>query len=181
MAEHVFPFPKSTIPAGGEFGNKAAPRTNPHRGVDFAVAGGTPIKAATSGVVTVSKWNTVLGNVVVVQDPKGVYWGYCHLRDAGIAVGKEVKAGVTVIGKVGNTGTASRGAHLHFTCSAEPEGYSHGKVVDPIAGLAKRIASETPKAAPKAADEAPVAAETAPVAPKKPAAKKAPATAPKAE
>lgn len=180
MAEHVFPFPKSTIPAGGEFGNKAAPRTNPHRGVDFAVAGGTPIKAATSGVVTVSKWNTVLGNVVVVQDPKGVYWGYCHLRDAGIAVGKEVKAGVTVIGKVGNTGTASRGAHLHFTCSAEPEGYSHGKVVDPIAGLAKRIAGETPKAAPKAAEEAPVATETAPVAPKKPAAKKA-APAPKAE
>jgi murein DD-endopeptidase MepM/ murein hydrolase activator NlpD len=177
MAEHVFPFPKSTIPAGGEFGNKAAPRTNPHRGVDFAVAGGTPIKAATSGVVTVSKWNTVLGNVVVVQDPKGVYWGYCHLRDAGIAVGKEVKAGVTVIGKVGNTGTASRGAHLHFTCSAEPEGYSHGKVVDPIAGLAKRIASEAPKAAPAAPVEAPVAAET----PKKAPAKKAPTTAPKAE
>jgi murein DD-endopeptidase MepM/ murein hydrolase activator NlpD len=177
MAEHVFPFPKSTIPAGGEFGNKAAPRTIAHRGVDFAVAGGSPIKAATSGVVTVSKWNTVLGNVVVVQDPKGVYWGYCHLRDAGIPVGTKVVAGVTVIGKVGNTGTASRGAHLHFTCSAEPEGYSHGKVVDPIAGLAKRIASETPAAAPKAAEEAPVAAVT----PKKAPAKKAPATAPKAE
>lgn len=182
MAEHVFPFPKSTIPAGGEFGNKAAPRVNAHRGVDFAVAGGTPIKAATSGVVTTSKWNTVLGNVVVVQDPKGVYWGYCHLRDAGIAVGKEVKAGVTIIGKVGNTGTASRGAHLHFTCSAEPEGYSHGKVVDPIAGLEKRIAAEKPKAAPAApaapvtpveAPEAAVEAPVAPAAPKKPAVKKA--------
>lgn len=164
MAEHVFPFPKNTIPKGGDFGNTDAPRTNPHRGVDFAVAGGTPIKSATSGTVVISKWNTVLGNVVVVKDPKNVYWGYCHLRDVGLPIGTEVVAGVTVIGKVGNTGSASRGAHLHFTCSAELDGYSHGKVVDPIAGLEKRIAAEKPKAAPAAA---PKAAEKAPAAAKK--------------
>jgi murein DD-endopeptidase MepM/ murein hydrolase activator NlpD len=102
----------------------------------------------------------VLGNVVVVQDPKGVYWGYCHLREVGLPIGTKVVAGVTVLGHVGNTGSASRGAHLHFTCSAEPDGYSHGKVVDPIAGLEKRIAAERPAAAPKAAEKAPVAAET---------------------
>jgi murein DD-endopeptidase MepM/ murein hydrolase activator NlpD len=164
MAEHVFPFPKSTIPAGGEFGNHDAPRTNAHRGVDFAIASGTPIKAATSGVVVVSKKSVVLGNVVVVKDPKGTFWGYCHLHGVGLAVGTPVKAGVTVIGKVGNTGTASRGAHLHFTCSADIDGYFQGKVVDPIAGLEKRIAGEkAAHAAPKAtvvahaAKEAPVA------------------------
>lgn len=146
MADHVFPFPESKIPKGGEFGNHEAPRTNPHRGVDFAVASGTPIKSATSGKVVVSKKSVVLGNVVVVEDPKGVFWGYCHLHGVGLAVGTPVKAGVTVIGKVGNTGTASRGAHLHFTCSADIDGYFQGKVVDPIAGLKKRIASETPKA-----------------------------------
>lgn len=181
MPLHVLPFPESKVPKGGDFGNKEAPRTNPHRGVDFAVAGGTPIKSATVGTVVVSKWNDVLGNVVVVEDHKGVFWGYCHLRDAGAAIGTKCEAGVTVIGKVGNTGSASRGAHLHWTCSPERDGYSFGKVVDPLAGLKKRIAAEAGVAAPKAAAapvEAPVAAE-APVepavAPVKPVAKKAPA------
>lgn len=173
MPLHVLPFPKSKVPVGGEFGNKAAPRTNPHRGVDFAVAGGTPIKSATVGKVVVSKWNTVLGNVVVVEDHKGVFWGYCHLRDAGVPIGTECVAGVTVIGKVGNTGSASRGAHLHFTCSPAIDGYSVGKVVDPLAGLEKRIAAEAgvkPVEAPEAA-EAPVEAPVKPTP--KPVAKKA--------
>ena len=155
MPLHVLPFPESKVPAGGDFGNKDAPRTNPHRGVDFAVAGGTPIKSATVGKVVVSKWNTVFGNVVVVEDHKGVFWGYCHLRDVGAPIGTECVAGVTVIGKVGNTGTASRGAHLHWTCSAEMDGYSFGKVVDPLAGLKKRIAAEVGVKAPEAA-KAPV-------------------------
>ena len=128
------------------------------------------------GKVVVSKWNTVLGNVVVVEDHKGVFWGYCHLRDVGAPIGTECVAGVTVIGKVGNTGTASRGAHLHFTCSPEMDGYSQGKVVDPLAGLKKRIAAEVgvkPVEAAKAPVEAPEAAP-APVKPTpKPVAKKA--------
>lgn len=151
MVLHVLPFPESKIPAGGEFGNRAAPRTNPHRGVDFAVPAGTPVKSATAGKVVVSKWNTVLGNVVVVEDHKGVFWGYSHLREAGAKVGTECVAGVTVIGLVGNTGSASRGAHLHWTCSPKIDGYSMGKVVDPLAGLKRRIAAETPAAAPKPA------------------------------
>jgi hypothetical protein len=126
-----------------------------------------------------------LGNVVVVEDHKGVFWGYSHLREVGAKVGTECVAGVTVIGLVGNTGTASRGAHLHWTCSPERDGYSVGKVVDPLAGLKKRIAAETPaaakpapKAAPKPAER--VAEETVDVeapeaapAPVKPAAKRA--------
>lgn len=173
MPLHVLPFPESKVPKGGDFGNNEAPRTNPHRGTDFAMPGGTPVKSATVGKVVVSKWNTALGNVVVVEDHKGVFWGYCHLRDAGVPIGTECVAGVTVLGKVGNTGSVSRGAHLHWTCSPEIDGYSHGKVVDPLAGLKKRIAAEAGVAAPKAPEapvEAPVAAE-APV--KKPASKKA--------
>jgi murein DD-endopeptidase MepM/ murein hydrolase activator NlpD len=177
MPLHVLPFPESKIPAGGDFGNKAAPRTNPHRGVDFAVPGGTPIKSATVGKVVVSKWNTVLGNVVVVEDHKGVFWGYCHLRDVGARVGTECVAGVTVIGLVGNTGSASRGAHLHWTCSPAMDGYSVGKVVDPLAGLKKRIASETPAAVKPAGKPVEVVAEETVDLPKpapKPVAKKAP-------
>lgn len=174
MPLHVLPFPESKIPAGGEFGNRAAPRTNPHRGVDFAVAAGTPIKSATVGKVVVSKWNTVLGNVVVVEDHKGVFWGYSHLRSAGAKVGTECVAGETVIGVVGNTGSASRGAHLHWTCSPKIDGYSMGQVVDPLAGLKKRIAAEAaaaPKPAPKPVEKVAEEPVDAPVA--APKAKKA--------
>ena len=193
MAEHVFPFPKTKIPKGGEFGNTilfdGSKRTNPHRGADFSVAAGTPIKSATSGEIVLNKWSEVLGWVVVVKDPKGVFWGYCHLRAAGLRLGAKVVAGETVVGLVGNTGSASHGAHLHWTCSAELEGVFHGKVVDPVAGLDKRIAAEdAAKAASKPSavaekvlvsvevEEPVVAAEIAPEAPvaaPKPKAKKA--------
>lgn len=171
---YVMPFPKSKIPAGGDFGNTDAPRTNAHRGVDFAVAGGTPIKSATDGVVVVDKWSTVLGNVVVVKDPKGRFWGYCHMRDASkLNIGDKVVAGETVIGLVGNTGSASRGAHLHFTCGLTMDSVFNGKVVDPIVVLEREIAKTAPKAAPKAEAAAPT--EKAPVAAPaaKPVAKKA--------
>lgn len=164
MAEHVLPFPESKVPKGGEFGNTilfdGSKRTNPHRGTDFSVPAGTPIKSATSGVVTLNKESAVLGWVVVVKDPKNVYWGYCHLRQPGARVGTKVVAGETVIGLVGNTGSASHGAHLHWTCSALPEGVFAGKVVDPLAGLKARIAKEK-AAAP--APAAPVAVEAVPV------------------
>lgn len=183
MADHVLPFPESKVPKGGEFGNTilfdGSKRPNPHRGTDFAVPAGSPIKSATSGVVTLNKESAILGWVVVVKDPKNVYWGYCHLRQPGLRVGSKVVAGETVIGLVGNTGSASHGAHLHWTCSAEPEGVFHGKVVDPLAGLKKRIAAEAgvkPVVAAAPVEVAPAAADAvveAPVAAEKP--KKAPA------
>lgn len=159
MTNYVLPFPKSTVPENGEFGNKAEFRTNVHRGVDFAVAGGTPIKSVSNGKVVVNKWSTVLGNVVAIEDPKGIVWGYCHLRDASkLALGAKVEVGKTIVGKVGNTGSASRGAHLHFTCGSDPESVFQGWVQDPIACLERMIAKEKPVAAP-VEKTAPVAAE----------------------
>jgi len=183
MSNYVLPFPKSTIPKGGDFGNKEAPRTNAHRGVDFAVAGGTKIKSISNGKVVVNKWSEVLGNVVAVEDPKGIVWGYCHLRDASpLKLGTVVEAGKTVVGLVGNTGSASRGAHLHFTCGSDINSPFQGWVQDPIACAERQIAKEKPAAAPApvveaapAAEAAPVAEETAVAAPapvKKPVAKK---------
>jgi murein DD-endopeptidase MepM/ murein hydrolase activator NlpD len=178
MSNYTLPFGKNTIPKGGEFGNKAAPRTNAHRGVDFAIAGGTKIKSASNGKVVVNKWSTILGNVVAVEDPKGIVWGYCHLRDASkLAIGSEVKVGETIIGLVGNTGSASRGAHLHFTCGSDIDSPFQGWVQDPIACLERQIAKEKPAAAapatPAPAAEAAPVAEEAPVAAPAPAAKPA--------
>jgi murein DD-endopeptidase MepM/ murein hydrolase activator NlpD len=60
----------------------------------------------------------VLGNVSVLRvmgkDQKLYYVGFCHLKAEGLKVGTKVQEGDT-IGFVGNTGSASSGAHLHLT------------------------------------------------------------------
>jgi len=186
MTKYVYPFPKKDIPKGGEFGNTVlydgTKRDNAHRGVDgppeFAIA-------VTDATVVMNKWSSVLGNVLVIQDEKGTFWGYSHLRTApALTIGKKVVAGQK-LGVVGNTGSASHGRHLHFTCSNVLDGIFFGKVFDPFEILDKRMAVEAAKApkvapaAPKApvtpveAPEAAVEAPVAPAAPKKPAAKKA--------
>ena len=120
-----------------------------------------------------NKWSTVLGNVLVIQDEKGTFWGYSHLRTApALAIGKKVVAGEK-IGVVGNTGSASRGRHLHFTCSNVLEGIFGGKVFDPFEILDKRMAVEAAKSKPV------VAPVESAVVDAKPAAKGAAKSAPK--
>jgi murein DD-endopeptidase MepM/ murein hydrolase activator NlpD len=86
---------------------------------------GTPIPAIDSGTIVLQQFSKVLGNVSVqrVADKEGKLWfvGYCHLQAPGLDVGTKVKEG-DVIGKVGNTGSASSGPHLHLTVSKELKG-----------------------------------------------------------
>lgn len=97
----------------------------PHSGVDWARPEGTPIPAIANGTIVLQQWSNVLGNVSVLRvmgkDKKLYYVGYCHLAEPGLAVGTKVKEG-DVVGKVGNTGSASSGAHLHLTVSKEVKG-----------------------------------------------------------
>lgn len=97
----------------------------PHSGLDFAMPEGTPIPALDRGTIVLQQFSKVLGNVVVLRvmgkDKELYYIGYCHLQDKGLAVGTKVKEGET-IGLVGNTGSATTGAHLHMTVSKEIKG-----------------------------------------------------------
>ena len=104
----------------------------PHSGVDFAMPEGTPIPALDRGTIVLQQWSNILGNVSVLRvlgyDPAGdkkkkelFYIGYCHLAEPGLPVGTKVNEG-DIIGKVGNTGSASTGAHLHATVSKEVKG-----------------------------------------------------------
>jgi len=97
----------------------------PHSGADWARPEGTPIPAISNGTVVLQQWSDVLGNVSVLRvmghDKKLYYVGYCHLKAEGLKVGTKVKEGETV-GLVGNTGSASSGAHLHLTVSKELKG-----------------------------------------------------------
>jgi murein DD-endopeptidase MepM/ murein hydrolase activator NlpD len=72
-----------------------------------------------------------------------------------LKVGTVVKSG-DVVGKAGNTGSASFGCHLHFTLSTKPDGVFAGKVYNAHEYIKGQIAKQ--KAVKPAAPVAPVAA-----------------------
>jgi murein DD-endopeptidase MepM/ murein hydrolase activator NlpD len=120
-----FSFKKIT----GRFGTLSEYRRKngmqPHSGLDFAMPEGTPIPALANGPIVLQQFSKVLGNVSVLRimgkDGQIYFIGYCHLKAEGLEVGQKVREGDT-IAFVGNTGSASSGAHLHMTVSKELKG-----------------------------------------------------------
>ncbi|SDK74628.1 M23 family metallopeptidase [Streptomyces indicus] len=97
-----------------------------HSGIDFPVAYGTEVLAATDGTVR-TQWNGAYGNMAIVTAPDGTETWYCHLSSTKIRSGS-VKAG-DVIAYSGNSGN-STGPHLHF--EVRPAG---GSAIDPLPWL----------------------------------------------
>ena len=86
-----------------------------YNGVDLAAAYGTPIRAAASGEVIVSKssgWNGGYGQYIVIKHNNGMQTLYAHLSRNDVSVGDWVQQG-EVIAAMGSTGR-STGTHLHF-------------------------------------------------------------------
>lgn len=86
-----------------------------YNGVDIAGSIGTPIIAAASGDVIVSKqggWNGGYGSYVVVAHDNGTQTLYGHLSGVVAKEGWHVSKG-QLIGYMGSTGR-STGSHLHF-------------------------------------------------------------------
>jgi murein DD-endopeptidase MepM/ murein hydrolase activator NlpD len=99
------------------FGYRIHPITHKktlHAGMDMAVAKGTPVYAAESGVVIVAQSWSGYGNCIIIDHGGGLWTLYGHLMNGGILVdkGETVKRGQK-IGLVGSTGQ-STGNHLHF-------------------------------------------------------------------
>ena len=86
----------------------------PHRGVDYAAATGTPIKASGDGVIQFAGWQRGYGNVVYIRHPNNIVTVYAHQsRIASRAKeGRSVRQG-QIIGYVGQSGWAT-GPHLHY-------------------------------------------------------------------
>ena len=82
-----------------------------HSGVDIPAPSGTPIVAAKSGTVIMSKLMSGYGNVVMI-DHGDTVTVYAHCSALNVNVGDSVNAG-DVVAFVGSTGL-STGAHLHF-------------------------------------------------------------------
>jgi murein DD-endopeptidase MepM/ murein hydrolase activator NlpD len=86
-----------------------------HNGVDLANAVGTPVMAAASGKVIVSRtsgYNGGYGSYIVVSHANGTQTLYAHLSSDKVSVGQTVSQG-QVIGAIGMTGKTT-GPHLHF-------------------------------------------------------------------
>jgi murein DD-endopeptidase MepM/ murein hydrolase activator NlpD len=98
-----------------------------HSGIDFPVAYGTTVMAATDGTVR-TQWNSAYGNMMIVTAKDGTETWYCHLSSYRVPSGATVKAG-DPIAYSGNSGN-STGPHLHF--EVRPGG---GSAIDPLAWL----------------------------------------------
>lgn len=85
-----------------------------HKGVDYAAATGTPIKAAGDGKIIFEGVQNGYGNVVIVDHGASITTLYGHMSRfaKGVGNGSRVRQG-DIIGYVGMTGAAT-GPHLHY-------------------------------------------------------------------
>ncbi|MEU2347101.1 M23 family metallopeptidase [Modestobacter sp. NPDC049651] len=105
-----------------------------HLGVDIAARIGTPVYAATSGVVQRAGAATGFGLAVYVRGDDGAVTVYGHVNRYFVQAGERVKAGEQ-IAEVGNRGQ-STGPHLHF--EVHPGGGMYSGAVDPVPWLRAR-------------------------------------------
>lgn len=89
-------------------------KKRPHRGVDYAAATGTPIKAAGDGKVIWRGTKGGYGRTLIVQHGSNITTLYAHMSryQKGVTTGSRVRQG-QVIGYVGASGLAT-GPHLHY-------------------------------------------------------------------
>jgi murein DD-endopeptidase MepM/ murein hydrolase activator NlpD len=85
-----------------------------HKGVDFAAALGTPIRASGDGVIDFAGVSGGYGNMVVIKHWANYTTAYAHMSRfaSGMRKGSKISQG-DIIGYVGSTGW-STGAHLHY-------------------------------------------------------------------
>ncbi len=85
-----------------------------HLGIDISAPEGTPILAASAGVVVIAQggYNYGYGNFVEIDHGNGYATIYAHLSQINVSVCEGVGAG-QLVGSAGSTGN-STGSHLHF-------------------------------------------------------------------
>ncbi|MEI6427773.1 MAG: peptidoglycan DD-metalloendopeptidase family protein [Pseudanabaena sp. ELA607] len=119
----------ATGPITSGFGWRVHPITGEqrlHKGIDIGAAMGSPILAASDGVVTEAGWTDGgYGNIVELKHSDGTLTLYAHTSRVLVKKGETVKRG-DLIAEVGSTGR-STGPHLHF--EVQPDGKT---AVDPM-------------------------------------------------
>ena len=95
-----------------------------HPYIDITAPSGTVVKAILDGTVISAQWNQETGNSIQIQHAGDIISIYRHNEKLLKKTGDKVSAG-TPIALLGNTGTETTGAHLHF------ELWHNGETVDP--------------------------------------------------
>ena len=98
---------------------KARPSRPYHLGLDLASrTGDSNVYAAAAGTVAATGYNSANGYYVIIRHSLSgttVYSFYCHLKANSICVSKNASVSKgKKIAVMGNTGSSSAGAHLHF-------------------------------------------------------------------
>ena len=105
------PIPAGMYHIGARFGEVGS-WARYHTGTDFVASCGTPVVAATSGIVGQPTGGSWAGNNIVIHHANGGSTLHAHLSSVDVHPGQAVKAGQH-IGAVGETGRAF-GCHLHY-------------------------------------------------------------------
>jgi hypothetical protein len=117
----IHPPAHDRIDSSYPYGSTANRTRDPHHGVEFSNASGTPVHAAAEGSVLFagadsqaiySPWSDYYGNLIVIQHNDELFTLYAHLSKIDVKEGQRVFVGEK-IGEVGRTGVAI-GSHLHF-------------------------------------------------------------------
>lgn len=88
-----------------------------HEGMDFSAPVGTPIVAASGGIVTEARYRSGYGKMVEISHGDGLVTRYAHASSLLVRLGDVVEKG-HLIARVGATGQTT-GAHLHFEVRLE--------------------------------------------------------------
>ncbi len=94
-----------------------------HKGLDIAVAHGSPVRCAAAGRVIFAGFKGGYGNCIIISHGNGLDTLYGHLSEINVKTNDEVTVN-QVIAKSGNTGR-STGPHLHY------EVHKNNKPVNP--------------------------------------------------
>ena len=108
-----------------------------HRGIDYKIPSGTPVRASEDGKIIFAGTNeNGYGKHIIISHPENFYTLYGHLSDILVENNQSVTKG-NLIAYSGNTGK-STGSHLHFEIRNNKES------LDPSKYLKYTLTPQTP-------------------------------------
>lgn len=142
----VYPVPANlAVTDRHNWGDRGTHWNSRHTGTDFSVPCGTPVLAATGGIIEIERGPDWFGGwlVKVITGPTSVATWYAHLRTVEVTTGQVVMPGQQ-LGGAGDLGNAI-GCHLHFEVHLKNGPIYGSDNVNPTRWLAANV-DETPSA-----------------------------------
>lgn len=111
-AGFMLPYPKGKKYTVTNYPHHLYPK-NQYNNVDFNFPSGSTVLASNYGTVYYAGWHRELGWEVLINHGNDYCTIYGHLSSLSVKTGQKVNRG-QFLGRSGNTGSGSHGAHLHW-------------------------------------------------------------------